>query len=93
MNSDHKNDADHAGQVPAPDPHEKPLSAEELAGDIDEPGKGGDIDEPGKGGDTVDPGVGGDEFPDGREDFDEPGKSPSEVPSQPVPDIPNLPPD
>ncbi|MWV27292.1 hypothetical protein [Aurantiacibacter rhizosphaerae] len=45
-------------------------------------------------GDTVNPGKdGGDEFPDGREDFDEPGRGPSEAPAQPVPELPNLPPD
>ncbi len=73
------------GDTPRIDPLQEPLSSEELEGDVDEPGKGGDIVEPGK--------DGGDEFPDGREDFDSPGSRPSEVPSQPVPDLPNLPPD
>ena len=84
------NDVSQAGA----DPSSGPLSSEELAEDIDKPGKGGDIDEPGKGGDTVEPGKeGGDEFPDGREDFDNPGQSPSELPTQPAPELPNLPPD
>ncbi|MGB3796303.1 MAG: hypothetical protein WA957_08360 [Alteraurantiacibacter sp.] len=85
MSSDTQDNSPGADLTPQMDPQQEPLHSDELEGDIDEPGKGGDTVNPGK--------DGGDEFPDGREDFDNPGQSPSELPSQPVPELPNLPPD